>query len=89
MVDLLRQYRSEDPVGKGLPVTYPFTEVALHALIEALPPLGRTPRDLNKGCSYVISQALLEGVVVTPGEQIITPEFVAEVVKAQLDLDLG
>jgi len=89
VADLLRQYRSEDPVSKGLPATYPFTEDALQALIEAMPPLNRTPRDLNKGCSQAISQALLMGVITAPGEGMITPEFVAEFVKTQLDLDLA
>lgn len=89
ILELMHYYRSEDPSNKGLPATYPFTEDALRALIEMLPPLGRTPRDLNKRCSQVVSQALIEGVINAPGEGIITPEFVTRVVKTQIDLDLG
>lgn len=89
VLELMRYYRSDDPANKGLPSTYPFTEDALHTLIEMLPPLGRTPRDLNKQCSQVVSQALIEGVITAPGEGIITPEFVTRVAKTQIDLDLG
>jgi hypothetical protein len=89
VVELLRQYRSEEPTSLGLPETYPFTPEALQALIAALPALNRTPRDLNKGCSQAISQALLSDVIPAPGAGLITPEFVAEFVKTRLDLDLG
>jgi len=89
ILELMRCYRSEDPSSKGLPPTYPFTEDALHTLVETLPPLGRIPRDLNKRCSQVVSQALMERVITAPGEGIITPEFVTKVVEMQIDLDLG
>ncbi|MCX7680920.1 MAG: hypothetical protein N2508_02955, partial [Anaerolineae bacterium] len=38
-------------------------------------------RDLNKQCSQAMSQALIEGVMTAPGEGMITPEFVAKVVR--------
>lgn len=89
VVELMRFYRLEDPSSKGLPATYPFAEDALRTLVELLPSLGRTPRDLNKRCSEVVSRALLEGVITAPGEGIITSAFVTQVVKTQIDLDLG
>lgn len=89
VVALLQQYRSEDISNRALPESYPFAQDALQALIEAMPPLSRTPRDLNKYCGQAISAALLAGIISAPGEGLITSEFVHEFVKEQLDLDLG
>lgn len=85
--DLLRQFRIEDPVRRGLPVTYPFAEDALRSLIAALP--SRTPRDLNQRCGDVVSRALQRGIITTPGERIISKEFVSDLEQERLELDIG
>jgi hypothetical protein len=85
--DLLRLFRTEDPASRGLPVTYPFSEDALHFLIAALP--TRTPRDLNQRFGDVVSKALQRGIIAAPGEGIISREFVSALEEERLELDIG
>ena len=85
--DLLRQFRTESPEDRGLPLTYPFTEAALRALIAGLP--LRTPRDLNQACSETISKALQQGTIAAPGEGVITRALVLNLEKERIQLDLG
>jgi len=83
--DLLRIFRTEDPVERGLPATYPFTEDTLRSVIANLP--NRTPRNLNKRCSKIISAALQRGVIREPGEDMITIDFVSQLDKERMDLE--
>jgi len=85
--DLLRQFRTEDPANRGLPMTYPFSEDALQSIITALP--SRTPRDLNQRCGDIISKALQRGIITAPGEGIISEKFVAALEQERLELNIG
>lgn len=85
--DLLRQFRTEDPASRGLPVTYPFAEDALRSLIATLP--SRTPRDLNQRCGDIISKALQRGIITAPGEGIISKNLVSALEQERLELDIG
>lgn len=85
--DLLQQFRTERPEDRGLPITYPFTEDALRALIAGLS--LRTPRDLNQACSETISKALQQGVITAPGEGMITRALVLDLEKERIRLDFG
>lgn len=85
--DLLRQFRTEDPADRGLPVTYPFAEDALRFCIATLP--SRTPRDINQRCGNIISKALQRGILTGPGQGIITKEFLSVLEQERLELDMG
>jgi len=84
--ELLRIFRSEDPAEYGLPLTYPFTEDALRIIIDQL--LSRTPRALNKRCGEIASEALQRGVIAGRGEGIISKDFVAELDRERVKLEL-
>jgi hypothetical protein len=84
--DLLRQFRTEDPALQ-VSETYPFEEDALRYLIERLP--SRTPRDINKRCSEVISKALQRGEITDPGEGSISRKFISDLEQERIELDIG
>lgn len=85
--DLMRQYRTEDFEQSGLPMTYPFSEDALRALIANL--YKRTPHDINQHCAYVIEEALKQGVIHHAGDGIIDTQFVQSVEDQHVKFDLG
>ena len=85
--DLLREFRTENPGERGLPLTYPFDEEALRTLIAGLP--RRTPRDLNQACGETVNKALQRGVITAPGKGMITKEFVLSLQEERIELDLG
>ncbi|HIQ05705.1 MAG TPA: hypothetical protein EYH31_08435 [Anaerolineae bacterium] len=87
MCDLLREFRTENPGERGLPLTYPFDEEALRTLIAGLP--RRTPRDLNQACGETVNKALQRGVITAPGKGMITKEFVLSLQEERIELDLG
>lgn len=85
--DLLRQFRTEVPESRGLPLTYPFTEDALRTAISTLP--SCTPRGLNQRCSSIVTKALQRGIITAAGEEIVTADFVSSLDREQIDFDLG
>ena len=84
--DLMRQYRTEDFVQSGLSATYPFNEDALRLLIAKLP--ARTPHDINQFCTYVIEDALKQGLLHNTGKGIIDTQFVQDVEDEWLKFDM-
>jgi hypothetical protein len=86
VVELLDAFRTQPPQDLGLPPTYPFSEETLKEIIGMLP--ERTPREVNKRCSEIITNALMKGVISAAGKGIISMDFVAELDKDRLDLEL-
>lgn len=86
VVELLDAFRIQAPQDFGLPPTYPFSEETLKEIIAMLP--ERTPRGINKRCSEIITNALMKSVISAAGKGIISMDFVAELDKNRLDLEL-
>ncbi len=61
---------------------YPFSDASLQHLIALLP--RRTPRELNKRCSEVITEALRRGIVSGEGVGEITSEFITQLDEEQM-----
>lgn len=61
---------------------YPFSNTSLQHLIALLP--RRTPRELNKRCSEVITEALKRGVISGEGVGEITSEFITQLDEEQM-----
>ncbi len=85
--DLLRLYRTENWNTVNLPDTYPFEEDALRLLIDTLS--TRTPRDLNQACARTVSLALQRGEINGIGQGQITRQFIRQLQKEQIDLEMG
>ncbi len=84
--DLLNAFRSQASPELGLPPSYPFSEESLKEIIAMLP--KRTPRNINKRCSEIITEALMRGIISAPGKGIIAMDFVAKLDKERVDLEL-
>lgn len=89
VIELLRQYRTEDPIARQLPETYPFTPDALTMVIDSLPSGGRTPRDINNRCADIISKAIQRNIIRAPGVGIIDQKLVTDLESERTELDLG
>lgn len=86
VIELLGAFRTQAPLELGLPPTYPFSEETLKEIVEMLP--KRTPREINKRCSEIITNALLGGVISATGKGIISMDFVAGLDRDRSDLEL-
>ena len=86
VIELLDVFRTQAAQDLELPPTYPFSEETLREIIAMLP--KRTPREINKRCSGIITNALVKGIISAPGKGIISMDFVAELDKNRLDLQL-
>lgn len=84
--DLLQAFRTEKPEDWNLLPTYPFDKETLKGTIGMLP--ERTPREINKRCSEIISKALSRGIISAAGEGIISMDFVGKLDQERLDLEL-
>ncbi|MBC8492245.1 MAG: hypothetical protein H8D43_00565 [Chloroflexi bacterium] len=84
-IELLDAFRTQAPQDLGLPPTYPFSEESLKEIIRMLS--KRTPREINKRCSEIITNALMKGAISAAGKGIISMDFVAELDKDRLDLE--
>jgi len=82
-LEMLRLFRIQMPSDQNLPATYPFNEDSLKRVIDMLP--RRTPREINKRCSEVITEALMRGIISAPGEGIITSNFISELEEEQMN----
>ena len=89
--ELLRDCPSVDAFdrssGGKVGKEHPFTEEALRTLISSVRP--RTPGNLNRQLSDVISQAVQRGVISSAGEGIIDKQFILTLQQERLKLDIG
>lgn len=86
VVDLLKHYRIEPTEHVQIPITYPFEEEALRMLIAYLP--VRTPRRINQRCASIIGEALRNSIIRSPGEDMISKEFVRKVEDERIEFDV-
>lgn len=87
VVDMLAQFRSSPlPNLTDVSSVYPFSKESLLHLIASLP--RRTPREINKRCSFVITEALKAGIISDGGKEVITTEFMSDLDEKQMqDMD--
>lgn len=85
VIELLAAFRTQTPLDLELPPTYPFSEETLEEIVRMLP--KRTPREINKRCSEIITNALMRGAISAAGKSTISMDFVAELDKDRLDLE--
>lgn len=85
VIGLLEAFRTQVPQDLGLPPTYPFSEETLKEIVAILP--KRTPREINKRCAEIITNALMKGVISAAGKGIISMDFVTKLDKDRLDLE--